>query len=178
MNEEQQLLAELNARILGGQCRCKLVSGMWIIEVVHPGINSTTKQRYVDELHNAVRQIQSPSSVWKYFLYSSDGERFVEDGTLHTVEQSYSSDGIATTTLAAEDCYLAITAFDAEAMQLGHKPGLEVLGRELRNDSGQVILKYRTGTNYLWMESLGGNFAIAQNGTRQLADGNIVVTLR
>lgn len=145
--------------------------------ILHGNINPTTKQQFVDLINQGLASIQTKHSVWKKYLYSNLDDRFVENGTLHTVPQTYSPDGIPTTILAAADCYLNITAFDAEAMQIGLKTGLQILGRDSKNDQGQPILPYQPNTDYLWLEALGGNYTIIQNGTRRLQDGNIQVTL-
>ena len=70
-----------------------------------------------------------------------------------------------------------MTEYDAEALQLGERPGLVVIGKESRTENGTPILPYVTTAPYLWLETMGGSYHIAPNGTQRNGAGVVSVTL-
>lgn len=167
MSPEQILLAALAQALVNWSIRCKLVQGMWIVEAVAPAnAPQVNKPQLFQQIRNIIAQNQTtaPHPIWKLFVYQQDSDRFTVNGTLHTVPSSYSHDGIYTTTLSGLDCYVDISEFDGEALQLGYQAGDVVQAKEAVNSNNVPVLPYQNGANHIWLESLGGEYGIAQNG--------------
>ena len=172
MNQEQVLRAALVAALGTQSVRCCVVSDMWVIEVVLPGLLQPLRAQLLQQIQQVMAQaLQGQHVIWKVFLYATGQQRFNVDGTLHTLE-AVNVGGIYTVTLSANDCYVWLTEYDGEVLQLGDRPGLAVMGIQSTGENGLPILPFQPHGQYTWLEALGGSYDLAENGVVPVPNSN------
>jgi hypothetical protein len=90
MTPEERLLRALQAQF-GPRCRCRIVQGGWVIEVVSSQVTNQNRKVMLQQALHAVDRTftQGGKTVWKVFLYRHSGDRFSVNGTLHTLPASW-----------------------------------------------------------------------------------------
>lgn len=154
----------LQQNIAGSFVRAYHGEAGWIIEVVHANLSDTkhrsTILQTIENLLNKIPQGIHNDIIWKLFLYGSKDERFKLNGTLHVTPEEYSSYGVSTTTLSANDTYVNLTEYDCEIISFNESRGLLIQAMVALNNQGQPILPYQNIQRYLWLEAMGGHYEI------------------
>lgn len=146
--------------------RCFETTGGWVVEAVNPNFanEATAEQQILNALQNGVPAGMQPLILWKVFAYSNEIEKFTVSGTLHTRAADYDDNGIQTTYLEANDCYVNISEFDGEILQLGDYNGLRIEVIEaMTDDNQQPLLPYQANAHHHWLETLGGQYGLDNN---------------
>src|SRR5438128_1058391 len=122
MNRKSQIETKIQSLFSGSQCRAALAQGGWVIELIAPHSAAVTHSIAMKTIENEIRAAlhPNPQVFWKVFIYSKSEDRFLIDGILHTLEKSYSPQGVSTVTLTAGDCIIRISEFDAELLLLSN----------------------------------------------------------
>jgi hypothetical protein len=160
MNQfEQALMNFLNCQYV----RCRETQGMWLIEIVISNLTPAGRNTILASLPRTLQALQQPNlHIWKAFAYADDSSRYTAKGTLHSIPSTYEN-GIYSTTLSASDCYLDITEFDGELLQMRPPAGHIIYAQESVNSLGQPILPYQVGATHIWLEAMGGEYTLGTN---------------
>ncbi len=143
MNIEGKLKAAIESKVSGSTVRAAMASGMWIIEVVDPRLNETNRKNLFITITDSVTSTSPGSNIWKILVYSNSNDRFSIEATLHTIPRTFSKEGFVTISLAANDCFLMISEFDSEVLQMEKPSQFKILGVEYKNSAGQKIMPFQ-----------------------------------
>lgn len=145
------------------QVRAKETGGGWLLEVIHPDVaqlSAPTFRRRIEQILAAIPNPNPPFLVWKLFVYAAEGQRYLQQGTLHTLPESVDNEGITTTTLSGNDAYMDIPEFDAEFISFNEYNGHVIPAVESIDGAGNRILEYKP-VQYDWLEAMGGHYPVA-----------------
>jgi hypothetical protein len=143
------------------QIRAELADGGWVVEIVHPAFGEDAHAE-TSEAFRALDAALAPHRefIWRLCTAANELGRFSEHATLRT-NPTRMIDGVLTSTLMAEDCYLDITEFDAELLHYAYRPEWDrhVHGIESRSD-GKPLLSFKRSSKYLTIETGGSAYPI------------------
>lgn len=170
---EQIIINAITNAIPHTVVRCFETTGGWVIEAINPVFNNpaVAEQSVAQALHRWLLQNQPVVIIWKIFVYTNADERFSVSGTLHVRESEYDNDGIQTTFLEADDCYVNLSEFDAEILQLGDYNGRQLNVFEAMSDDGIHPLLQYNQVAYIWLETLGGSYYLEPQDPTVLLNG-------
>nr|BFD62321.1 hypothetical protein BdHM001_10020 [Bdellovibrio sp. HM001] len=180
MSQDNSLLIEsIETKIPGSKVRVHMASGMWIIELVSTSLTEESRIKYYDDISSCVNTVTPGENIWKIFLYKKSEERFLIEATLHTTPRKSSTHGFVTITLAARDCFLLITEFDLEVLQMDRPKPYNILGVEYKNPSGQIIMPLQTSDigSYQNIEFMGMMFNLDGSKIKKDAAGLVDIEI-
>jgi hypothetical protein len=163
MSRNLQVEARLNGKFPQSKCRAALAQGGWIVEVVFPTLTAANRGAVLRTVEHEVRSHfpSDPQVFWKIFVYKSKTDRYLIDGTLHTVDEYHTPDGTPVTTLAAGDCIVRLTEFDGEVLLMGDYKSMTIeVSEAVSSSSGRPILPFVPQSKYIWLETQGGYYAL------------------
>ncbi len=152
----------LDARYPNAALRAQSGDGGWVVEIVHPFFgkdpHAETKEafRLLDAALAPHREF-----VWLLCTAQSEAERFTEHATLRTIPTRMVN-GVMTSTLTIDDCYLDIPQFDAEVLQYSQTPEWDrrIEGVESASDSGTALLPFKSSSRYVTIEVGGTSYEL------------------
>lgn len=159
---EQMILNAILQRFQNAQARAKETGGGWLIEVIHPDVGTLGAQQFRRNIEQILANMPNPEPppiIWKLYVYETEMQRYLQQGTLHTLPQTFDNEGISTTTLSGNDAYLDIPEFDAEFISFNNYHGHAIPAVESLGANGAKILEYKP-VHYEWLEAVGGHYGI------------------
>jgi hypothetical protein len=177
---EQQLEISLGNLLPGWRVRCRLNHNHWIIEVIPTRPAQLNKDQVFEKVKDGLSQLPNgPQIIWRVFIYLNADDRFQVNGTLHTEKSFYSDGGIHTVTLSAGDAYLSLSEYDGEILQMCYRAGDIIEGIETLGSNGLPILGFQMGQKHVWLESLGGEYHLADDDPVTVDNpGNVPLRLK
>lgn len=161
----QEIINEIQGAFQGALARAVETDAGWLIEVIHQQcgtLGSSAFRRRIEQALKKVPNPNPPTMVWKLFVYPDEENRYLSQGTLHTLPSSQTS-GMHTVTLSENDVYLDIPEFDSELLSFSNYRGHLIPALVTIDANKNAIFPYQA-VQYRWLEALGGEYTI-QNTT-------------